>query len=193
MAGALALVAAAAIAHATPLVLDVLVNGVRTGIVQEFRLDGANLLVPRDDLEKIGTTDSDGKLFIPRLRSLSSNKISVDPASVPITADLDRTEVDIAPDERVGVRIDFPVRRNESMRLVLVTADGKPVPAGSRIRVLPQGRPTAVGFDGQAFLQGVGAATLIEVSGTMGTCRIELPKNGSAPDPLASHKLVCKP
>ncbi|SDR53757.1 outer membrane usher protein [Rhizobiales bacterium GAS113] len=119
----------------------------------------------------IGVTDSNGRLLVPGLRSYQKNKIAIDTRNLPIDADVATTQDVIAPADRAGVRVDFGVRTKvEAAILVLSTADGKPVPAGSHGEI--EGKQEfVVGYDGRAYVKGLAPENSIVVTTERGTCR----------------------
>jgi outer membrane usher protein len=118
-----------------------------------------------------GRTDNSGRLLVPGLRSYQSNKVSIDTTSLPVDADLGKTEEYVAPADRSGVRLDFSVRTNtNSAILVLRTLDGSPVPAGARGMVPGRSETFIVGYDGRAYLHGLSDENVVSVETARGRC-----------------------
>ena len=55
----------------------------------------------------IGETDSDGTLLIPSMRAREQNTISIDPASLPVQADMPETKQIVVPGQRGGMTVRF--------------------------------------------------------------------------------------
>ena len=113
----------------------------------------------------VGRTGADGRLLVPDLRSFGRNRIGIAATDVPIDAEVGETTRLVRPQDRSGVVVRFPVRRNDGAIVRLTDAAGTPIPAGSSVRQLrPEAAAaTPVGFDGEAYLTGLGARNRIEV------------------------------
>jgi outer membrane usher protein len=120
---------------------------VDTGGVGDVRV----LYENRDD----GKTDSSGRLLVPDLRAWDVNRLGIDPADVPIDAQVPYTERLVRPPDRSGVVVKFPIRRTNGALIVLVDATGHPLPVGSTATLEATGLAAPVGYDGQAFVEGL--------------------------------------
>jgi len=65
----------------------------------------------------MGATDARGLLLIPTLRSNQKNKITVDPAGLPVDAEIESARQVVAPADRAGVLVDFNVRKSTNSAL----------------------------------------------------------------------------
>jgi len=100
----------------------------------------------------IGITDSRGLLLVPTLRSYESNKIAIDPTSLPVDVSVDSTREIVAPTDRSGVLVKFGVRTDTTSALVVLKRpDGSVIPAGTSGH-LEGGEDFVVGYDGQAYI-----------------------------------------
>lgn len=107
------------------------------------------------DNRAIGRTNMFGKLLAPNLRAYQSNKIAIDPNTLPPDAAPNHTQEIVAPAFRSGVGVDFGVRTDvKSVVLILTDTAGKSIETGSRGR-LEGGGPFIVGYDGRAYVQGL--------------------------------------
>jgi outer membrane usher protein len=102
-----------------------------------------------------GETDASGRLLAPDLRAWDVNRIAIDPADVPIDAQVPYTEQLVRPPDRSGVVVKFPIRRTNGALLILVDASGQPLPVGSTATLQTTGVVAPVGYDGQAFVEGL--------------------------------------
>lgn len=119
----------------------------------------------------VGTTDKQGLLLVPSLRSYQANKITIDPANLPVDAELETTHDVVAPADRAGVLVKFKLHSDTAAALVVfVRADGTFLPAGSAGRV-DGGDEFVVGYDGQAFVKNLGGANLATIELANGSCR----------------------
>jgi outer membrane usher protein len=102
-----------------------------------------------------GVTDSSGRLLVPDLLSWDVNRLSIDPADVPVDAQVPYTERQVRPPDRSGVVVRFPIRRTNGALLVLVDETGRPLPVGSTAMLEATNAEAPVGYDGQAFVEGL--------------------------------------
>lgn len=113
----------------------------------------------------VGETNEDGKILVPNLSSFQKNKISIDPMDLPLNAEIESTVDYVAPSFRSGVYVEFNVKKAvPSAIVILQTADGKFVAAGSEGRLEGSEEPFVVGYDGQAFIRDLAAVNTIHIS-----------------------------
>ena len=119
----------------------------------------------------VGTTTARGSLLVPSLRSYGANRLSVDPLNLPVDAEIDTVREIVAPADRAGIVVDFHVRSTTNAALVIFTRpDGSAVAPGSIGRI-DGGREFIVGYDGQAFIKDLGAASEAVIETASGSCR----------------------
>ncbi|MCB5425947.1 fimbrial biogenesis outer membrane usher protein [Altererythrobacter sp. CC-YST694] len=97
-------------------------------------------------------TDSHGRALVPELRSLATNTVSIDPRNLPIDMKAERTEVQVIPDDRAGVIVNFGVAPQAAAVLVLVDAAGQPLPVGSLATLEGRTEEAVVGYDGRTYV-----------------------------------------
>jgi outer membrane usher protein len=102
-----------------------------------------------------GVTDSGGRVLVPDLLSWEVNRISINPADVPVDVEVSYAERQVRPPDRSGVVVKFPIHRTNGALLVLVDEAGRPIPVGSLAMLEAGGLETPVGYDGQAFVEGL--------------------------------------
>ena len=113
----------------------------------------------------VGETNEDGKILVPNVSSFQKNKISIDPMDLPLNAEIESTVDYVAPSFRSGVYVEFNVKKAvPSAIVILQTADGKFVAAGSEGRLEGSEEPFVVGYDGQAFIRDLAAVNTIHIS-----------------------------
>lgn len=106
----------------------------------------------------IGKTDAQGMLLVPTLRAYQRNMIAIDPANLPVDAEIANTRDVVAPADRAGVLVRFKLEDDSNAALVVfVRADGGFVPAGAAGKIA-DGEEFVVGYDGQAFIRNLKAA-----------------------------------
>lgn len=112
------------------------------------------------------------------LLPFSTNRISVDPADLPLDENLESPAIEVVPGWRQVVRATFAGGGEAvPLRLRLLTPGGLPVAVGRPV-TLPNGASTVVGYDGIVFLfDGRDAAGHIGTAGTgRSACRFEVPR-----------------
>src|SRR5215510_7905298 len=119
-----------------------------------------------------GKTNSRGQVLVPTLRSYQPNKITIDPAGLPINADISETQVIVTPADRTGVLARFSVKTDvNSAVVVLSDPSGKVLPAGAAGWLEGSEEPFMVGYDGRAYVKGLGDANTVVVTLPAGECR----------------------
>ncbi len=132
---------------------------------------GAPDVTVRYENRPIGKTGRDGRLLIPTLRSFDRNKISIDPETLPVDARVPTDKKYVIPADRAGIVVDFGVKAHSDSALVtFVDPSGKPLEVGSEIRLEGASEPTLVGYDGQAFLEGLSASNRVSITTSSMTC-----------------------
>lgn len=120
----------------------------------------------------IARTGPSGRALLPELRSNERNKISVDVLSMPLEVTLGRTEEIVVPARKTGVLVDLKGGETTHSALVVFHgADGVPLPVGSTGSLNGSGEKFVVGYDGQAFLNGLQASNTAEITAESGSCR----------------------
>lgn len=106
-----------------------------------------------------GETDSDGKLLIPLMRARESNSISIDPASIPVQADVEGLEQKVVPAQRGGMSVHFKGNAQPASAVAVFKDEkGQTIPPGSEVWV--NGAPDAfvIGYDGETYLTNLAPA-----------------------------------
>ena len=112
----------------------------------------------------VGTTGANGKILVSGLRSYERNRISIDPRSLPVTADIPITRLDVTPAYRHGISVNFNIHSQDNAALVVfLTTDGTPLPVGSQGVIVATGDEFIVGYDGQAFVKNLSAQNQVKI------------------------------
>lgn len=135
--------------------------------------DYADVQVLHDN-RPVARTDAKGRALVSGLRGYEPNRISVNASDLPFDAEVDGLELVLVSPARSGTSLKIPVTRSRSASFRLVDANGVAVPAGSLVRVPGGERRFPVGFDGKAFLSGMGLRTEIEASWPGHTCQAQV-------------------
>jgi outer membrane usher protein len=150
------------------------------GVFATNRIDDAftvvNVGAPNVDVlhenRPVGKTNGGGQLLIPGLVSYQKNHIAIDPRNLPIDSDAPVVQTTVTPAYRSGVVAELNVNtKSNGAVLVLNGADGKALPAGSRGQLDGASEPFVVGYDGQAYVKGLGADNTVVVTHPGGECR----------------------
>ncbi|MBR0667021.1 fimbrial biogenesis outer membrane usher protein [Roseomonas hellenica] len=105
----------------------------------------------------VGRTGSGGRLILPELRSFDVNRVAIEPTDIPADAAVPVTSREVRPQDRSGIVLGFPVQVSRGALLRLVDAAGSAIPVGSRATLQATGATVPVGYDGEAFVQDLGA------------------------------------
>lgn len=111
----------------------------------------------------VGTTDKSGRLLVPDMRAFDVNHIGIEPKDVPADADLALDKRIVRPQDRSGVVIRFPIQFSHGALLKLVDETGVPIPLGSSATLLGSSAAAPIGYDGEAYLEGLSTHNRITV------------------------------
>ncbi|UPG89784.1 fimbria/pilus outer membrane usher protein [Luteibacter aegosomaticola] len=142
---------------------------------------------------RTGVTDSNGLLLVSRLNAWQDNRLAIDPIDLPADERVQRVDSVVAPADRSGVLVRFPVKRVRAALAILVNVDGTPIPLGSTVET-GSGEPAIVGYDGQAYLDNLKGSTNLMVTlpdGTRCTAALTYPEH--ARDLPELGPLTCRP
>ncbi len=114
----------------------------------------AGVRVYRDNQE-VTRTDKSGLALVTSLRAYEENLIGIEQADLPLDAEVDSLALTLTPALRSSVVATFPVRRMRAATFRLVDQGGRPLPAGSTIRLEGQDREFSVGYAGKTFVTGL--------------------------------------
>jgi outer membrane usher protein len=85
----------------------------------------------------------------------------------------ERVDQIVVPRDRTGVVVDFPIRNSDGVLVQLHDARDAPLPVGSRVR--GPGIAAVVGYDGEAYLEGLKRGrNELEVDMAAGNCRVTI-------------------
>jgi outer membrane usher protein len=140
----------------------------------------------------IGETNGSGKLLVPNLRAYGSNKLSIDPKVLGVNDEVETTEEVVAPADRSGVLVTFKTRTDvQEAVVVLVGADGKPLPVGSKGKLDGGDEDFVVGYDGRAFVKDLKSANAVTVGLEKGECHASFDYTAAADHQVTIGPLSC--
>ena len=147
--------------------------------------------------QEVGRTSESGDLLVPDLLSYYGNRLSIEDQDVPLDYAIDATEKVVAPRQRGGAIVSFPVRKIQSVRGILTVREGRVavVPASGELTVKVGERESAspIGNGGEFYLDNLTAgrhAARVEYAG--GVCRFVLVVPRSAESFLDLGAVVCE-
>lgn len=114
-----------------------------------------------------------GKAMVPDLRSYRRNKISINPLDLPIDANIGATAMDVVPARRSGVVVDFGGTTQSAALVVLRDTDGVVLAPGATVRLKGSRAEFTVGYDGEVWIEGLGARNRITAQTGTGPCSAE--------------------
>ncbi len=103
----------------------------------------------------VGRTDAAGLLLVPDLRSFDVNHLAIDPTDIPLDTSVGAATRTVRPQDRSGVVVKFGVKVSHGALLRLVDAAGKRLPVGSVATLRATGTAYPVGYDGDAYVEGL--------------------------------------
>jgi outer membrane usher protein len=111
----------------------------------------------------VGTTSSSGRLLVPDMRAFDLNHISINATDIPSDVRIDTTSREFRPQDRSGVVVRFPIKFSNGALIRLVDEAGVPVPIGSTATLMGTGTVVPVGYDGEAYVEGLSAHNELKV------------------------------
>lgn len=100
-------------------------------------------------------TNPAGIALIPRMVAYQNNAIRIDPAELPLSAEIDSIEQVVVPAWRSAVKVVFPVRTGRAALLKIIFDDGEPAPAGAVVQIDDDKQEFYVARRGEAFVTGL--------------------------------------
>ncbi len=121
----------------------------------------------------VGCTGRDGPLLVTGLRSNQSNKLAIDPLTLPLDVEPPEASRQIVPARRGGVVVAICGRAPGPAAIVVMhSPSGAPLPVGSEARLGDGAEAAVVGHDGEVYLRGLSADNIVVVTLPDGTsCR----------------------
>jgi outer membrane usher protein len=143
--------------------------------------------------EPVGMTDSSGKLLVTGLNSYQENRISIDAADLPVTADVPITEKTVVPAARSGVIARFGIEKSLPSAVVIFTRpDGSFVDPGVRGTVPSTGESFVIGYDGRGFIKKLGDSNRVIIKLKEGQCESVFPFAPQAGAQVTIGPVVCQ-
>jgi outer membrane usher protein len=100
-----------------------------------------------------GHTNRRGRAVVANLRPWQDNRISIDPLSLRMDMTIGEVEKIVVPRPQGGVLINFEVTTALGVTLVIVDADGRPLPAWTPVEVQGTARGFVIGMRGEVSVE----------------------------------------
>ncbi|MDB5958993.1 MAG: hypothetical protein JWP59_287, partial [Massilia sp.] len=100
----------------------------------------------------IGVTDAGGHLLVPTLNANVGNMLAIDTTDLAADRRVPVTIQAVNPRSLSGMLVRFPIETYEAANIILVDADGMPLPVGVNLTHRESGKRAMVGFEGLAFI-----------------------------------------
>lgn len=141
----------------------------------------------------VAVTDSKGLALVTGLLSYQLNQLTIDADLLPFGVEIGGVRETVVPYARSGAFVDFPVKRSRDALVVLLQADGTPVPAGARVTMSPGNQAFIVARRGEVYLVDLADDTRIDVRWRLGGCALVLKMAPAVTgaEPLRIGPLVC--
>ncbi|WP_119392981.1 fimbria/pilus outer membrane usher protein [Taklimakanibacter lacteus] len=112
----------------------------------------------------VGRSGRSGKVIVPRLSAYERNRIAIDPANLPVDADIPETSRIVVPADKTGIVVSFRAKADGRAALVrFIDAGGRPLDAGLAGRSAEGGEEFIVGYDGEAYLTGLSPSNAVTI------------------------------
>ena len=128
----------------------------------------AGIRVFRDNV-LIGTTDGGGRLVVPTIIAYQPHTISIDINDLPLSTEIERSQLEINAAPRTGMLVAFPVRQARSALLRVQDDLGNAIAAGALAKIGDAVFPVAA--DGALYLTGLEASNVVTVKFGAKSCR----------------------
>jgi outer membrane usher protein len=145
------------------------------------------------DNRHVGRTDANGRLLVTGLRSYQSNKIEIDPRSLPLTAEAPQIAQIVTPADRAGVVVELPVNADIKAAIVILQRkDGRFPAPGAEVRRVGGVDAAVMGYDGRTFLTGLETDNTLLVADVSGECRANFRYQPSPGSQVTIGPVLCQ-
>jgi outer membrane usher protein len=133
-------------------------------------------------------------VLLPELVAFHPNRIQVEPDGLSIDSDLEATEALVTPFDRSGAIVRLKARTSTDAALVTFTLPtGASVPVGSSGRLAGAEEPFIIGYDGEAYVEGLSPKNQVEIElSEGGTCSASFSFSPSPGQQARVRAVVCR-
>lgn len=135
--------------------------------------------------QRVGATDAQGVLVLPRLRAYEPNAIALDTLQLALSTELKSPRRSVTPARRAGVTIRFATEDTRGALMRIVAQDGRPLPAGATVAA--GGAEFIVAASGDAWINLPGLENGMDADARWegGQCSLRIP-------PVAAGRVVAR-
>ncbi len=138
-------------------------------------------------------TDASGVALIPQLVPYQRNSVRLDPADLPISAEIDSIEHIAVPTRRSVVKVIFPVRSGRAALLKIQLDDGGAAPPGAIVQMEGDRQEFYVARRGEAYVTGLEATNRLRLIWQAQQCTFPVDLPPESPIEIARvGPLLCK-
>jgi outer membrane usher protein len=123
------------------------------------------------DNQRMGVTNSEGFLLVPRVPAYYRGRYAIDPLALPLNVHVPEIEREASVGRGKGMLVRLPVQALQSATIHLVDPSGEPLAMGSQVDRGAGHPPTVVGWDGVVYLPSLAPHNALTVTTPQGdTC-----------------------
>ena len=144
--------------------------------------------------QPIAKTNKSGEIFIPGLVPNYPNQISVDPTTLPLSANFKSDSLTVVPPRYGGVVVRFPSKPITDVLIRITNVDGSFPAPGSLIYLKGSDTPnTVIGYDGEALIANAPRHLDGYVQSSRGRCRLSADLTITTNHYLKGQTVKCAP
>lgn len=118
----------------------------------------------------VGTTDDEGKVFMPVLLPYQNNAVGIETDDLPIGTEVQTDQINVIPYYGSGIFVEFPIQSNYGALVQVVDVSGQPLAAGVAVEAMDHENPMMIADNGETYLtqlkEGVNTFKALVNSGT---------------------------
>jgi len=141
---------------------------------------------------EVARTGWRGRALVPDLRSYRSNRVSINPLDLPMEANLGATAMTVVPARRSGVSVALGGQSGAAALVVLRDATGALVKPGATVRLHGSQASFFVGYDGEVWIEGLGARNRITVQRADAECHADFAYTAQSGTQVYIDEVVCR-
>jgi outer membrane usher protein len=122
---------------------------------------------------EVARTGASGKTLLSDLQSYRINRVSVDPLALPLDSYIDATAINVVPARRAGVVVNLRGQSGTAALVVIRDTAGDFLTPGTMIRLTGSQQDFTVGYDGEVWIEGLGARNRITAQTGGAPCQAE--------------------
>ncbi len=145
------------------------------------------------DNRYMGTTDRNGKLFLPDLRAYEINRVRVDIRDLPLTMGLSDREQHITPRPQSGMTVRFGETTTYGGLIRLIGKDGHSLAIGTALHINGETAQSIVGSNGRAHISSKTPEIVIEAEDKGIPCRATITLGNTLRNLIEAETVQCSP